>query len=340
MASFEKLAQLKDLRGKTKSKGAYANLGVNSKTDIAIHHSLTKSGDSAAFANYHVGTHGWPGVAYHFVILKNGTIEWNHELGIKSYHVGNSNGIAVGICLVGDFRSESPTDAQKASLYALHECLKRDLPKYKRTRGHNEFPGYAWKACPVFDYKAVINGGNPTKVEAPKTAVKTEVVKAPTPTPTYDTTLGKGRNNRKSDVIALQKDLIAKGFALPRYGADGDFGAETEAAVKAFQKAVGIAVDGLAGPVTLSKLKSYKKPAPKPKPSINLPNGIYRQGSRGTAVKPIQSALNKALGIKLAVDGIYGAKTTEAVRNFQKKYGLSADGIYGPKTKAKLAEVL
>ena len=33
------------------------------------------------------------------------------------------------------------------------------LSNYKRTRGHNEFPGYSWKACPEFDYRAVITSG-------------------------------------------------------------------------------------------------------------------------------------------------------------------------------------
>jgi hypothetical protein len=156
MYNFMKLPKLVNLRGKTKHNGWYKVYDPSVKTDIAIHHSLTKTGNSAAFANYHVGTLGWPEVAYHFVILKDGTIEWNHDLGVLSYHVGNSNKFALGICVVGDFRTEEPTDEQKLSLYLLHEALKKDLPNYKRTRGHNEFPDYAWKACPVFDYKAVI----------------------------------------------------------------------------------------------------------------------------------------------------------------------------------------
>lgn len=155
---FQKLPKLVDLRGKTKRNGSYKDYGVNCKTNIAIHHSLTTDGSSAAFANYHVGTNGWPGVAYHFVILKNGTIEWNHNLGVLSYHVGNSNKFAVGICVVGDFRTEEPTPAQKQSLYVLVEALKKDLANYKLTRGHNEFPSYSWKACPEFDYRAVVSG--------------------------------------------------------------------------------------------------------------------------------------------------------------------------------------
>ena len=57
---------------------------------------------------------------------------------------------------------------------------------------------------------------------------------------------------------------------------------------------------------------------------------ICKKGSRGETVKQIQKALH------LIPDGIYGEITTEAVRAFQKKNGLTADGIVGPATFALL----
>ena len=57
-----------------------------------------------------------------------------------------------------------------------------------------------------------------------------------------------------SDVKALQELLMQLGFALPKYGADGDFGSETETAVKAFQKAAGLNVDGQYGEKTHAAL--------------------------------------------------------------------------------------
>ena len=48
-----------------------------------------------------------------------------------------------------------------------------------------------------------------------------------------------------SDVKELQQDLMRLGYALPEYGADGDFGTETKDAVKAFQKDSGLKVDGI-----------------------------------------------------------------------------------------------
>ena len=59
-------------------------------------------------------------------------------------------------------------------------------------------------------------------------------------------------------------------------------------------------------------------------------------GSYGGDVKLLQETLNKH-GYELKADGIFGIKTEEAVRDFQKKNGLIADGIVGPKTVAKLS---
>ena len=57
-------------------------------------------------------------------------------------------------------------------------------------------------------------------------------------------------------VMALQKQLMSLGFSLPRYGADGKFGTETEAAVKAFQSANQLEVDGIVGERTWAALES------------------------------------------------------------------------------------
>lgn len=54
----------------------------------------------------------------------------------------------------------------------------------------------------------------------------------------------------------------------------------------------------------------------------------YRQvgyGSTGSAVNKLQTILNEH-GYDLAVDGIFGAKTRAAVRDYQKKNGLKLDG--------------
>lgn len=54
----------------------------------------------------------------------------------------------------------------------------------------------------------------------------------------------------------MQRALMAAGYSLPSYGDDGDFGAETEAAVKAFQRAHGLIADGIADSATLDLLNA------------------------------------------------------------------------------------
>lgn len=55
-------------------------------------------------------------------------------------------------------------------------------------------------------------------------------------------------------VKSMQQLLLAKGYKLPEHGADGDFGEETDTALKAFQKAKNLEVDGKCGANTWSAL--------------------------------------------------------------------------------------
>lgn len=57
-----------------------------------------------------------------------------------------------------------------------------------------------------------------------------------------------------TDVKTLQAALIAYGFSCGAAGADGDFGAGTEAALKKFQAKYGLGADGIAGKGTWGKL--------------------------------------------------------------------------------------
>ena len=60
--------------------------------------------------------------------------------------------------------------------------------------------------------------------------------------------------------------------------------------------------------------------------------GLSKYGSRGEEVKQIQTKLKSWGYYSGKVDGIYGSKTYEAVKNFQKKNNLDVDGIAGDKT--------
>ena len=59
-----------------------------------------------------------------------------------------------------------------------------------------------------------------------------------------------------ADVRELQSMLIGLGYDLGKWGADGDFGSDTQSAVKKFQQDYRLDVDGAAGPDTLEALKN------------------------------------------------------------------------------------
>jgi len=125
--------------------------------------------------------------------------------------------------------------------------------------------------------------------------------------------------------------------ANPRLTADGTFGPMTEAAVAAFQRANGLAADGVVGPNTWNTLFSPQappQPPPQP-PSVwpPYPGVILRRGMTGPSIRQVQERLNE-LGAnpRLAADGAFGPMTEAAVAAFQRANGLVADGVVGPNT--------
>ena len=66
------------------------------------------------------------------------------------------------------------------------------------------------------------------------------------------------KGSRGDKVEALQVLLIASGYSCGKSGIDGSFGADTEKAVKTYQYAKGLTVDGIAGPATMRSLLGYQ----------------------------------------------------------------------------------
>lgn len=94
-----------------------------------------------------------------------------------------------------------------------------------------------------------------------------------------------------------------------------------------------------AGMYSAEEIAAAGKPEPE-KPDTSKPTESVvfnlRRGSRGSDVTKLQTALN-AQGYDCgAADGIFGAKTEAAVRNFQRDHSLTVDGIAGRDTQAAL----
>jgi peptidoglycan hydrolase-like protein with peptidoglycan-binding domain len=137
-------------------------------------------------------------------------------------------------------------------------------------------------------------------------------------------TLSKGSTG--AAVVALQKAL---GIT-----ADGAFGPKTESAVKAFQARRNLPATGIVGPTTWAALMggagttdtASRGTTRVATPYTALMSTVLKAGSKGSAVKTLQRALGG-----VAVDGAFGARTTAAVKAFQKSRGLAQTGVVDSK---------
>lgn len=98
---------------------------------------------------WHVTERGWSDIGYHYIILKNGTIEKCRPVHRSGAHCKGHNKDSIGICLTGkvDF-----SHAQYVALQQLVNNLKwlfGGIPVY----GHRDFSD---KTCPNFNVDDVI----------------------------------------------------------------------------------------------------------------------------------------------------------------------------------------
>ena len=150
--------------------------------------------------------------------------------------------------------------------------------------------------------------------------------------------------NVGEQVTELQILLSSKGFYTGTFTETYD--AATERAVKAFQKAYGLLVDGKAGAKTWAALIAVAAtpapviyeytPVPTEEPLTADNVVVMRSGTRGVAVKRLQQALMDLGYYYNSLDGIYDSDDIAAVKEFQRVNGLKADGIAGLDTQQML----
>lgn len=192
-------------------------------------------------------------IGYNIYVRLDGTAYWGRGLEYEGGSVKNSgqtagiNQRAVAIACEGNFEKRTMPDFQKAMLFRIiRDCLKA-YPDIKTIVGHKDVTATACpgKNFPLDEAKALLNERDETKQKP-----------APQPKPVAFTLSRLLKKKlilmRGADVLAVQKALKAAGF---NPGAlDGIFGKQTQAAVKAFQKAKKLTVDGIVGKQTCTAL--------------------------------------------------------------------------------------
>lgn len=127
-------------------------------------------------------------------------------------------------------------------------------------------------------------------------------------------------------VAGTQVALRAHG--LYRGAIDGIRGPQTNRAIRVFQRREGLAVDGVVGPRTRSKLGKLGRPL--------FGQRLIRRGMIGLDVSVLQFRLRQR-GVRVGgVDGVFGRTTLGAVQRFQSRRGLFVDGLVGPATRQAL----
>jgi hypothetical protein len=91
---------------------------------------------------------GWGDIGYHFVVDRGGRVWEGRELKWQGAHVKERNEGNIGICCLGNFDEQSPSDAQLEALQQILECT---MAKYRipasRVKTHKEWD-IARTACP------------------------------------------------------------------------------------------------------------------------------------------------------------------------------------------------
>lgn len=138
-----------------------------------------------------------------------------------------------------------------------------------------------------------------------------------------------------NDVLLLQRILYSRSFYAKKSGLDGACGPKTIAAVKKYQKTEKkLAADGKCGPHTWQTLMGFEGTVNVSQVTFTL--GQIKFGDTGLFVLLLQEILT-GMGLYAgSLDRSYGPATHQAVKDAQKKLGITTDGVCGPATWKKL----
>lgn len=159
-----------------------------------------------------------------------------------------------------------------------------------------------------------------------------------TPTPTSTITLTEATavtiqsGSRGSVVLSLQKRLVELGYYTSRL--DGVYLADDIAAIRAFQKANALTVDGKAG--YLTQVTLYSSTAVRGDVGLTINSTTLRYGDTGDQVTTLQNRLIELGYLVGTADGTFGTSTKTALVAFQSANSLTLDGVAGAKTQALL----
>lgn len=214
---------------------------------IVLHHADAKSCTAQDIHWWHV-QQGWSGFGYHFFVNKKGQVFRGRPENVIGSHAKGYNSTSLGVCFEGNLEKEIPPQVQIDAGLELVEYLKKKY-NIKKVVRHKDLMA---TSCPgkYFPMEQFIG-------------------------------------EKENLVLSFQRAAAADGFKFPKYGADGQWGSETESvagqcivkrrlfykyknATKLVQRLLGVKQDGLCGKQTEMAIKEFQKK-----------NGLVVDGSCG-----------------------------------------------------------
>ena len=282
-------------------KWAYGLTARKRTDEIIIHHASAIKCTADDIHSWHLAR-SWAGIAYHFLVRKDGSIYRGRPEDKIGGHTSGRNSYSIGICFEGNFEVEQMSDVQIQSGKELVAYLKN---KYgiSKVQGHRDVNS---TSCPGrnFKFNEIANGQFPA-----------ENGQNPAENPDTD----KSKNWKIAKIQATLNTRYGLNIAT-----DNIYGPETKMAlVKGLQTELnkqfnaGLDIDGIFGPLTRNACV------------------VVEIRDSGNITYLIQAVLI-CKGYDLDADGIFGSITDSNVKEFQKNNNLEVDGLVGKNTFEKL----
>jgi peptidoglycan hydrolase-like protein with peptidoglycan-binding domain len=141
---------------------------------------------------------------------------------------------------------------------------------------------------------------------------------------------------RGTQVTGLQQRLQVHGFDPGRI--DSVFGSRTEQAVRAFQQARGLEVNGIVDRGTWKLLETDPQPVATDPQPVAVAQEVLTKGTKGSKVRTLQTRLEIKGFDPGPVDGVFGSRTQAAVIAYQETKGLEVNGVVDEQTWATLSQ--
>ena len=148
-----------------------ASYSTTTPTHIIVHHSagFNTSNDFAAVVAYywdlHVNTNGWDDLGYNWLVDPNGVVYEGRGSGNRGAHFSCMNGNTMGICMIGNFEDQMPTDTSiivLKEMLAWEACDKNIVPNINSYHSSSQL---------TLEHISGHRDGNPATVGCPKGTV-------------------------------------------------------------------------------------------------------------------------------------------------------------------------